>query len=104
MSANAPNAATVASRFITAWLKHTGVTPEQWRNGLKPNATPALLDLLKDTDPADVPANTVTGDIKTVDRGSVVEADVPVNGGTVKLQVIPVNGRWLVDNIDWDPT
>lgn len=104
LSANAPSPSTVASRFVTAWLHHTGVTAEQWRAGLAPNATSALMAKLKDTDPAGVPANSVTGQIETVDRGSFVEANVPVNGGTVRLRLLVINGRWQVDGIDWDPS
>ena len=104
LSANAPSPSTVASRFVNAWLHHTGVTPEQWRAGLAPNATSALMTKLKDTDPAGVPASSVTGQIQTVDRGSVVEANVPVNGGTVRLRLLIVNGRWQVDGVDWDPS
>src|SRR6266508_3881067 len=33
LSANAPSPSTVASRFVTAWLRHTGVKPDQWRAG-----------------------------------------------------------------------
>jgi hypothetical protein len=103
LSPNAPSPNTVASRFITAWLRHTGVSAEQWRAGLAPHATSALMAKLKDTDPSGVPANSVTGEIQTVDRGSVVEANVPVNGGTVRLRLVAQNGRWQVDGIDWDP-
>jgi len=104
LSANAPSPSTVASRFVTAWLRHTGVTADQWRAGLAPHATPALMAKLKDTDPEGVPASSVTGQVETVDRGSVVEANVPVNGGTVRLRLLAVNGRWLVDGVDWDPS
>src|SRR6266508_4116203 len=34
---------TVALKFATAWLHHTGVSAQQWWNGLKPFATVALL-------------------------------------------------------------
>src|SRR5512142_1694656 len=32
-----------ASAFTTAWLRHLGVTADQWYNGLAPYATAALL-------------------------------------------------------------
>jgi hypothetical protein len=104
LSAKAPNASTVASRFITAWLKHDGVTPEEWRAALKPNATADLIDKLKDTDPTEVPADKVTGDVTVKYQGSVAAADVPVDGGTVELRLIVAGGRWKVDGIDWDQT
>src|SRR5262245_46533656 len=104
LSANAPTAETVAARFMSAWLKHSGVTGDQWRTALKPNATTDLLAKLKDTDPAGVPADRVTAPIQLVPLGSVTQADVPVNGGTVHLRLVVVKGRWQVDGIDWDPS
>ena len=104
LSPNAPPPSTVASRFINAWLHHTGVTADQWRASLSPHATSALMTKLKDTDPSGVPASSVTGTIETIDRGAVIEANVPVNGGTVRLRLIVVNGRWQVDGVDWDPS
>jgi hypothetical protein len=104
LSANGPTADKVASRFMAAWLKHNGVSAEQWRAALKPNATTQLLDKLKDTDPADVPADDLAGALQIVTQGSVTQADVPVNGGTVHLRLVPVNGRWQVDGVDWDPS
>jgi hypothetical protein len=104
LSANAPTADKVASRFMSAWLKHNGVTGEQWRAALKPNATTRLMDELKDTDPADVPADELAGPIQIVAQGAVTQADVPVNGGTVHLRLVLVKGRWQVDGVDWDPS
>src|SRR5438552_3343627 len=46
LSPNAPTADKVAARFMAAWLKHSGVSGDQWRTALKPNATTALLDKL----------------------------------------------------------
>jgi hypothetical protein len=104
LSANAPTADKVAARFMAAWLKHSGITGDQWRAALKPNATTELLAKLKDTDPAGVPADQVTGSIQVVPEGSVTQADVPVNGGTVHLRLVVVKGRWQVDGVDWDPS
>jgi hypothetical protein len=104
LSANAPTADKVAARFMTAWLKHSGVTGEQWRAALKPNATTQLLDKLRDTDPADVPADQLAGQIQILPQGSITQADVPVNGGTVHLRLVVVKGRWQVDGVDWDPS
>jgi hypothetical protein len=104
LSANTPSAATVASLFMTAWLHHTGVNADQWRAGLEPNATASLMGELAGTDPEDVPASTVTGKIDTNDEGAIVEAVVPVNGGTVTLRLLAVSGRWKVDGVDWNPS
>src|SRR5689334_1920699 len=104
LSAGAPTADKVAARFMTAWLKHAGVTGDQWRSALKPNTTTELLAKLKDTDPAGVPADQVVGPIQLIPQGSLTQADVPVNGGTVHLRLVVVKGRWQVDGVDWDPS
>jgi hypothetical protein len=104
LSAGAPDPATVATRFVTAWLKHTGVTGDQWRAALTPNATPALMAKLAQTDPAGVPASQVVGEVRVVTHDAVAEALVPVNGGTVTLTLVVRDGRWKVDGIDWGPT
>jgi hypothetical protein len=104
LSANGPTAKTVASRFVTAWLKHDGVSGDQWRSSLKPNATASLMDKLKDTDPSEVPADAVVGELTVENQGSVAVVTVPVNGGSVQLRVIAAEGRWKVDGIDWDPS
>ena len=93
----------VAADFTRAWLKHDGVTAAQWRQGMAKYATPALLDKFKDTDPAGVPAKRTTGPVTLQNRATTfVEAIVPVDSGTVRLRLIAVNGRWLVDGVDWE--
>jgi hypothetical protein len=104
LSPNSPSANTVASQFIAAWLKHANVTGDQWREGLKPFATDGLMAKLAETDPEDVPASEVSGQTQTVNDGSVAQSSIPVNGGTVNLQLVVLNGRWRVDGIDWDPS
>jgi len=103
LSPGAPDATTVATRFINAWLHHTGVTTEQWHAGLKPHATPALMAKLKEADPGGVPADSVTGPMETKAVGTDVVVTIPVGGGTVRLNLVVVGGRWLVDGVDWDP-
>src|SRR5690349_12166828 len=104
LSPNALAADKVAAKFMAAWLKHTGLSGDQWRAALKPNATAALLDKLKDTDPADVPADSLIGQVQIVSQGAITAVDAPVNGGTVHLRLVIVKGRWQVDGVDWDPS
>jgi hypothetical protein len=102
VSAGAAPPTTVATQFVTAWLRHTGVTGDQWRAGLTPHATTSLMAKLKDTDPASVPADRITGEVRVETRGpSLVEATVPVDSGTVRLRLVPTAGRWKVDFLDW---
>jgi hypothetical protein len=101
-SPGAPEPATVAAEFTRAWLAHDGVTAEQWRAGFAKFATRALRDKLKDTDPAGVPAQRITGDVVLQSHSaSFVEASIPVDSGTVRLRLLATNGRWLVDGVDW---
>lgn len=101
-----PGAATpdiVATKFATAWLHHTGVTMQQWWSGLKPYATEALLAKLKDTDPAGVPAERITGPAQVQNRDvSFVDVAIPLNSGLLRLRLLATNGRWLVDGVDWE--
>jgi hypothetical protein len=104
LSASGPKASVVASRFIAAWLKHDGVSGDDWRATLRPNATDGLMAKLAATDPADVPADQVTGAITVEEQGAVDQATVPVNGGKVELRLVATAGRWKVDGIDWNPS
>jgi hypothetical protein len=102
-SRGAPAPEVVAADFLGAWLRHDGVTPQQWQAGFARYATPALRTKFKETDPAGVPAQRTTGPVVLQTRAeSFVEAIVPVDSGTVRLRLIATNGRWLVDGVDWE--
>jgi hypothetical protein len=102
-SPGAPSPESVAASFATAWLHSTGVTADQWRRGLKPYATDALLTKLKDTDPAGVPAERITGPAELIPRDvGLVEAVIPVDSGRLRLRLLATDGRWLVDGVDWE--
>jgi hypothetical protein len=102
-SPGASEPATVATDFVRAWVNHTGVGPEQWRTGFARYATSALRAKLKDTDPAGVPAERMTGPVVLQNRAAeFVEASLPVDSGTVRLRLLATNGRWLVDGVDWE--
>jgi hypothetical protein len=93
----------VAADFVTAWLTHDGVTAEQWRSSFARLATATLRDNFKDTDPAGVPAQRITGPVVLQNRAATfVEATVPVDSGTVRLRMLADKGRWLVDGVDWE--
>jgi hypothetical protein len=94
---------TVATRFTAAWLHHTGLTGDQWRAGLKPYATEALMTELKDTDPAGVPAERVVGTVQVINRdGDRVDVAIPLDSGRLSLRLFATNGRWFVDGVDWE--
>jgi hypothetical protein len=92
----------IAASFARAWLAHDGVTGDQWRAGLKKYATAALLDKLKDTDPAGVPARRMAGPVTLENHdSSFVIAIISLDSGTLRLYLRATNGRWLVDGVDW---
>ena len=99
----AAQASGVASQFVGAWLKHTGVTGDQWRAGLTPHSTKNLMDKLAETDPVTVPADRATGAVQLIVRDpGLTEASIPLDNGTLRLRLIPVSGQWKVDAISWD--
>jgi hypothetical protein len=104
-SPGAPIPAKVATDFTHAWLASTGVTPRQWRLAVGKYATPTLSAKFANTDPADVPAASITGKLTVIDRApSYVDITVPLDTGTLSLRLIATNGQWLVDGVDWQRT
>lgn len=101
VSAGAAEPLKVATDFLTAWLRGD-LTAAQWHDGISPYATPALADKLSGVDPAGVPAERTTGEPELIPRGAgAVAVSVPVDSGKVDLRVVVVDGRWLVDGVDW---
>jgi hypothetical protein len=91
----------VAEEFLIAWLRST-LSAEQWHDGLIPYATPSLADKLSGVDPAGVPAKRTTGEAELIPRGSgAATVSVPVDSGKVDLRMVVLDGRWLVDGVDW---
>jgi hypothetical protein len=64
--------------------------------------TPTLARELSGVDPAGVPASRVTGKPSLIPLGATV-ADVliPVDSGTLRLRLVVLEDRWLVDGVDW---
>lgn len=93
----------VALDFTRAWLRSKGVSSAQWVKGLQPYITQRLLDQYKDADPTTVPADSIRGPAAVrVRDAALVEVDVPVTPGTLKLRLLVNNGRWLVDGVSWE--
>jgi hypothetical protein len=93
----------VAGTFATAWLTHRGVPAKQWYDALRPLSTSGLAQRLDGVDPAGVPADRITGELVVVSRSEeFVEVTVPVDAGTLRLELVAPQGRWLVDAVDWE--
>ncbi|MGW4464561.1 hypothetical protein [Micromonospora sp. NPDC004704] len=102
-SPGAPAPEEIARKFATAWLKHDGVPAEQWYAALRPLSTGGLADRLSGVDPAGVPASRLTGELAVITRSEeFVEVTVPVDAGTLRLELVAPQGRWLVDAVDWE--
>jgi hypothetical protein len=102
LSKGAADVSTVATRFAKAWLRKPGLTGEQWRAGLKPDASAELMAEIAETDPADVPAAAITGAVQLQSAGAVTVAKIPAEGGTIVLQLQVADGRWQVTSLDWE--
>jgi hypothetical protein len=93
----------VAYAFAAAWVDHKNVSAKSWHNGLVPNATEDLADELNGVDPADVPADKLVGRPELVPIGDgLVNAVVTVDSGKLTLQLVAPDGRWLVNDVDWE--
>lgn len=95
----------LATQFLTAWLRHTNVTPAAWYAGLAPYMTTKLAGELTGVDPARVPASRITGSVTLIRHETTyVDASIPVDTGLVTLRLLATNGRWLIDGVDWTRT
>jgi len=97
-------AAATAEAFVAAWASTSGVTPQQWLDGLAPLTTPRFLDRLATVDLANVPATTVTG------PAAVVHVDdqfasvlVPTDSGNVDVALVAVPPVWQVTGLEPPP-
>jgi len=91
-----PAALDAASAYVRAWARPQ-LDRDTWYAGTRHLAAPAYAQLLADTDPANVPAQAVTGPARAVSSTTaVVVADVPTDAGTVRVRLTPIDGRWLV--------
>lgn len=92
-------AKTLATRFAERWARPK-LTADKWWRALAPLSGDSLAELLRDTDPANVPATEVTGAPKatTSVRGDAV-FEVPTNEGTLVLGLHKADGKWRVIRI-----
>jgi hypothetical protein len=100
-----PGPEAVAGGFATDWVATSGLSPAAWQSRLRPRMTPSLTQELSGVDPSDVPASRITGPLRLIPLGSTVaDALVPVDSGTLRLRLVVLDERWLVDGVDWKRT
>ncbi|MFI5835281.1 hypothetical protein ACIA5A_16565 [Micromonospora sp. NPDC051300] len=98
-----PTPEQVAERFTTAWLTGPGSSGDAWQARLRPLSTPALVEKMSGADPETVPARRPTGPPTLRPRTeSFVEASIPLDSGTLRLDLVAEDGPWLVDAVDWE--
>ena len=94
----APQALDTAKKWVEKWVNHpTGITTAEWLEGLRPFTTEEYLPVMESVDPANVPATRLTGEPRAVQSfPKSVEAEVPTDGGTLRLTVIDTAAGWRV--------
>jgi len=103
LSPGTPVPASVAKAFGRAWVNHHDVTADEWYAKLLPHCTETLAEKLEGVDPAGVPADRLTGEPVLIPYADqIVDATIRVDSGLLRLRLTAVDGRWLVDGIDWE--
>ncbi|MEU5563734.1 hypothetical protein [Micromonospora musae] len=93
----------IADRFVTAWLGKPGMTATEWREGMRPLSTPALITKMAEAAPETVPAREATDEATLQPRTETfVEVLVPMDTGRLRLELVAPEGEWLVDAVDWE--
>jgi hypothetical protein len=101
VAAGAPGPLPVAKAFAAGWVDHQR-SAESWLSTLRPHATKRLLDELAGVEPENVPASRVTGEPRLIPQaGAVVEVELALDAGTLRLRLVGPDGHWFVDGIDW---
>lgn len=93
----------VAREFMARWVNHpAGMTSKEWVAQLTPFVVPEAVVVLESVDPANIPATQVTGQpVVTAESPSLVEVDVPTDGGVLHLVVLAQpDGTWRVRSYD----
>lgn len=99
----APAARALAEKFARLWARHQ-VSAEMWWRDLEPLCTEALHAKLRGTDPANIPADAITGAAKPVlsRRGEAVFHLRSRGGGTLILGIADLPGAgWRVATVDF---
>jgi hypothetical protein len=103
-TAAATRAATTATTLMRLYAR-PGVDADAWLNGLYPFLTQGAAAAFAHTDPATIPAHTVTANpevlpVSTTD-GAVV--DVSTDAGTYRVLLLGSGGGWAADQITPPP-
>ncbi|WP_317495481.1 hypothetical protein [Haloechinothrix sp. LS1_15] len=88
----------IAGLWAEAWVDHSeGDTVEEWLSGLRPYTTQEYLAVMESVDPANIPAEEVTGEPEAATSYvNSVEAEVPTDGPTLRITVVNTGAGWRV--------
>jgi hypothetical protein len=90
-----------AKSFATAWLRRD-LSPTAWHDAVARLATASLSVSLDGVDPQGVPATRMVSDPSVVFRNDLyAQVTIPVDTGTLTLNLLKQHGQWLVDAVDW---
>jgi len=97
-------ASDAANKFMTAWLDKKA-KPDKWRAGIAPYSSDELKKGFAHTNPANVPADHLVGEITSdVAQGGASSTKLsviaPTDGGEMRLSMEKIKGKWLVTSID----
>jgi hypothetical protein len=99
-----PDAATVARKFVKAWLKGPSAkTDKAWLDALHPYVTSELYAGLVETDPARIPpAKIAPGEVGALAVGDYLnELTVPLEGGRALAVTLAYDGAvWRVTSVE----
>jgi len=101
-AAPSPEALSVAKQWAGAWVHHPpGITNAAWLNGMRALTTDEYLPVMSTVDPANIPANNVTGDPTVVSSySSSVKVVVPTDGPKLSITVVKTGAGWRVSDYD----
>ena len=97
-----PAGVQLAERFGQLWADHPpGTDRQQWAGRLQPLTSAEFQPLLRSVDPANVPANRITGPATPL-RSTAGSMDVklPTNAGDITVQLIRDPAGWRVAGYD----
>ena len=97
-----PGALARATAFVRAWVTHpAGAPADRWWQAVSAHADPTLAGQLRSADPAQIPANRVTGAAVGLSATPTsARVAVPTDAGRVVVLCVVVDGRWVVATVD----
>lgn len=95
-----PAGLAVVDAWGRQWVEHPpGTTNGQWLNRLRPYTTDEFITQMTSIDPANVPANAVTGPVTAISSTeTAMRVRLPTDAGIVEVRVVDSGQGWRVAN------